>query len=103
VNHSIEEKNKVLVIEVFEAAFNRRDPVAFDRYWSPSYLQRSAHIPPGRDGLARCGDEAYAGTEAAEMFRESGLGSQAFPTSAECRSRSLATDPQREPCCPRRN
>ena len=51
MNHSIEEKNKALVIEAFEAAFNRRDPVAFDRYWSPNYLQHSAHIPPGRDGL----------------------------------------------------
>ena len=51
MNTSIEEKNKALVLEAFEAAFNRRDPAAFDRYWSPKYLQHSAHIPPGREGL----------------------------------------------------
>jgi predicted SnoaL-like aldol condensation-catalyzing enzyme len=51
MNISTEEKNKALVVEAFEAAFNRRDPAAFDRYWSPKYLQHSAHIPPGRDGL----------------------------------------------------
>jgi predicted SnoaL-like aldol condensation-catalyzing enzyme len=51
MNTSIEEKNKALVLEAFEAAFNRRDPAAYDRYWSPNYLQHSAHIPAGREGL----------------------------------------------------
>ena len=31
--------------------FNKRDYEAAKRYWSPDYIQRSAHIPPGRDGL----------------------------------------------------
>jgi predicted SnoaL-like aldol condensation-catalyzing enzyme len=25
--------------------------VAAERFWSPNYVQHSAHIPPGRDGL----------------------------------------------------
>lgn len=43
--------NKELVLAAFDAAFNQRDPTAAERYWSPGYLQHSAHIPPGRDGL----------------------------------------------------
>src|SRR5262249_33614664 len=35
----------------FDALFNRRDYEAAARYWSPKYIQHSAHIPPGRDGL----------------------------------------------------
>jgi predicted SnoaL-like aldol condensation-catalyzing enzyme len=31
--------------------FNRRDYVAAARFWSPNYIQHSAHIPPGRAGL----------------------------------------------------
>lgn len=46
-----QEKNKQLVIEAFDAAFNRRENDAFERYWSPNYIQHSAHIGPGRDGL----------------------------------------------------
>jgi predicted SnoaL-like aldol condensation-catalyzing enzyme len=46
-----EEKNKQLVLDAFDTAFNKRDPGAYERYWSPNYIQHSAHIPPGRDGL----------------------------------------------------
>jgi len=35
----------------FRNAFQQRDYVAAERYWSPSYIQHSAHIPPGREGL----------------------------------------------------
>lgn len=45
------EKNKALVLEAFETLFNRRDYAAAERYWSPNYIQHSAHIPPGREGL----------------------------------------------------
>jgi predicted SnoaL-like aldol condensation-catalyzing enzyme len=45
------EKNKRLVLEAFDALFNKRDYVAAERYWSPNYIQHSAHIPAGRDGL----------------------------------------------------
>jgi predicted SnoaL-like aldol condensation-catalyzing enzyme len=46
-----EARNKTLVLEAFEALFNRRDLDAADRYWSPDYVQHSAGIGPGRDGL----------------------------------------------------
>jgi predicted SnoaL-like aldol condensation-catalyzing enzyme len=46
-----EQQNKAFVLEAFETLFNRRDYVAAERYWSPSYIQHSAHIPPGREGL----------------------------------------------------
>jgi predicted SnoaL-like aldol condensation-catalyzing enzyme len=46
-----EEKNKALVLEAFDTLFNKRDYVAAERYWSSNYIQHSAHIPPGRDGL----------------------------------------------------
>jgi hypothetical protein len=46
-----EENNKELVLEAFDAVFNRRDYVAAERYWSPHCIQHSAHIDPGREGL----------------------------------------------------
>jgi predicted SnoaL-like aldol condensation-catalyzing enzyme len=48
---SKEEKNKALVLEAFDTLFNKRDYSAAERYWSPDYIQHSAHIGPGRDGL----------------------------------------------------
>ena len=48
---SIEAKNKTLVLEAFDTLFNKRDYPAAERYWSPNYIQHSAHIAPGRDGL----------------------------------------------------
>lgn len=46
-----EQQNKAFVLEAFETLFNKRGYVAAERYWSPSYIQHSAHIPPGREGL----------------------------------------------------
>ena len=51
MNRSIEENNKSLVLDAFETLFNKRDYVAAERYWSPNYIQHSAHIRPGREGL----------------------------------------------------
>ena len=51
MNETIESKNKALVLEAFDTLFNKRDYVAAERYWSPNYIQHSAHIEPGRDGL----------------------------------------------------
>jgi predicted SnoaL-like aldol condensation-catalyzing enzyme len=51
MNKAIEEKNKALVLEAFHTLFNRRDYIAAERYWSPNYIQHSAHIDPGREGL----------------------------------------------------
>ena len=47
----MEEKNKALVLEAFNTLFNKRDYEAAARYWSPNYIQHSAHIAPGREGL----------------------------------------------------
>ena len=43
--------NKATVLEAFDALFNKRDYEAAERFWSPNYVQHSAHIGPGRDGL----------------------------------------------------
>jgi predicted SnoaL-like aldol condensation-catalyzing enzyme len=51
MSQAIESKNKALVLEAFEALFNRRDYAAAERYWSRDYIQHSAHIAPGREGL----------------------------------------------------
>ena len=51
MNQTIESKNKALVLEAFDTLFNKRDYVTAERYWSPDYVQHSAHIAPGRDGL----------------------------------------------------
>ena len=46
-----QETNKALVLEAFDTLFNKRDYAAAERYWSPHYVQHSAHIEAGRDGL----------------------------------------------------
>jgi predicted SnoaL-like aldol condensation-catalyzing enzyme len=45
------DQNKALVLEAFDTLFNQRDYVAAEKFWSPNYIQHSAHIPAGRDGL----------------------------------------------------
>jgi len=45
------EQNKALVLEAFDTLFNKRDYAAAERFWSPDYIQHSAHIEPGREGL----------------------------------------------------
>ena len=51
MNPTKQEKNKALVLEAFDTLFNKRDYEAAERFWSPNYIQHSAHIEPGRDGL----------------------------------------------------
>jgi predicted SnoaL-like aldol condensation-catalyzing enzyme len=48
---TIAEANKRLVLKAFDTLFNKRDYNAAARFWSPNYIQHSAHIPPGREGL----------------------------------------------------
>jgi len=43
--------NKAVVLEAFDALFNKRDYEAAARFWSDTYIQHSAHIEPDRDGL----------------------------------------------------
>jgi predicted SnoaL-like aldol condensation-catalyzing enzyme len=45
------EQNKAIVLEAFDTLFNKRDYAVAERFWSPNYIQHSAHIEPGRDGL----------------------------------------------------
>jgi predicted SnoaL-like aldol condensation-catalyzing enzyme len=46
-----EQRNTALVLKAFETLFNKRDYAAAQHFWSPDYIQHSAHIPPGRKGL----------------------------------------------------
>ena len=45
------EQNKALVLQAFDTLFNKRDYEAAATFWSDTYIQHSAHIKPGRDGL----------------------------------------------------
>ena len=47
----IEQRNKALVLDAFDTLFNKRDYAAAEHFWSPDYIQHSAHIEPGREGL----------------------------------------------------
>ena len=51
MGHSVRERNKRLVAEAFDTLFNKRDYDAAKAFWSPDYIQHSAHIEPGREGL----------------------------------------------------
>ena len=51
MNRTVESKNKALVLEAFDTLFNKRDYAVAEKFWSPHYIQHSAHIAPGRAGL----------------------------------------------------
>jgi predicted SnoaL-like aldol condensation-catalyzing enzyme len=51
MNRTVESENKTLVLKAFDTLFNKRDYAAAEKFWSPHYIQHSAHIAPGRDGL----------------------------------------------------
>jgi predicted SnoaL-like aldol condensation-catalyzing enzyme len=44
-------ENKELVLKAFDTLFNKRDYAKAAEFWSETYIQHSAHIEPGRDGL----------------------------------------------------
>ena len=46
-----EERSKTFVLDAFDSLADQRDFLAVQRFWSHDYIQHSAHIPPGRDGL----------------------------------------------------
>jgi predicted SnoaL-like aldol condensation-catalyzing enzyme len=46
-----EERNKAIVLEAFDTLFNKRDYAKALGFWTSKYIQHSAHIPPGREGL----------------------------------------------------
>lgn len=49
--HDESEQNKELVVKAFETLFNKRDYDTAAPLWAADYIQHSAHIPAGRDGL----------------------------------------------------
>jgi predicted SnoaL-like aldol condensation-catalyzing enzyme len=48
-----ESQNKALVLKAFDTLFNKRNYAEAERFWSAVYVQHSAHIEPGREGLFR--------------------------------------------------
>jgi predicted SnoaL-like aldol condensation-catalyzing enzyme len=51
MSKTIQQQNKALVLDAFDTLFNKRDYKAAEGYWSLNYIQHSAHIEPGREGL----------------------------------------------------
>jgi predicted SnoaL-like aldol condensation-catalyzing enzyme len=51
MTETLESKNKALVLKAFDTLFNNRDYAGAEKFWSPRYIQHSAHIAPGREGL----------------------------------------------------
>src|SRR6267143_6141789 len=51
MDRTVESKNKALVLEAFDTLFNKHDYAAAEKFWSTHYIQHSAHIAPGREGL----------------------------------------------------
>ena len=51
MSNTTPEQNRALVLEAFDTLFNKRDYAAAERFWSDRYIQHSAHIAPGRNGL----------------------------------------------------
>jgi predicted SnoaL-like aldol condensation-catalyzing enzyme len=45
------ESNKLIVLKAFDTLFNERDYETALRFWSADYIQHSAHIEAGREGL----------------------------------------------------
>jgi len=44
------DQHKTIVLEVFNTLFNKRNHATTERFWSPNYIQHSAHIASGREG-----------------------------------------------------
>lgn len=44
-------ENKALLLDAFDTLFNQRNYEKAALFWSRDYIQHSAHIAPGRDGL----------------------------------------------------
>ena len=51
MDRTVESRNKALVLQAFDTLFNKRDYAAAEKFWSPRYIQHSAHIAPDREGL----------------------------------------------------
>ena len=45
-----QQRDKDIVLEAFDTLFNKRAYTKAETFWSPKYIQHSAHIEPGREG-----------------------------------------------------
>jgi predicted SnoaL-like aldol condensation-catalyzing enzyme len=45
MNSSASIDNKTFVLMAFDTLFNKRDYKAAEAFWSPDYIQHSAHVP----------------------------------------------------------
>jgi len=48
---SEDERNKEFVLKAIDTLFNKRDFAQAERFWSSKYVQHSALVPAGREGL----------------------------------------------------
>jgi hypothetical protein len=75
---SKEARNNALVLKALDTLFNNRDYAAAERLWSPNYIQPSAHIEPGREGLIEAteGEREMGGPSrfSSDMFRNRKVG-----------------------------
>jgi predicted SnoaL-like aldol condensation-catalyzing enzyme len=46
-----EAQNKAFVLKAIDTLFHKRDYAAAEGFWSPAYIQHSALLAPGREGL----------------------------------------------------
>ena len=44
-------KNRAVVLRAFHTLFNKHDYATAEQFWSAQYIQHSAHIAPGCEGL----------------------------------------------------
>ena len=51
MSHTVQEKNKKLVLKGFDVLLSKRDFARAEKDWSPNYIQHRSRIEPGRDGL----------------------------------------------------
>ena len=51
MEQSQDKRNKDLVLRAFHTLFNERDYAKAESFPSPHYIQHSAHIEAGREGL----------------------------------------------------
>jgi predicted SnoaL-like aldol condensation-catalyzing enzyme len=50
---TVEARNKALVLEAMTSLFQRKDPLAVERLYSPDYIQHNSSIAQGREALSK--------------------------------------------------
>jgi hypothetical protein len=70
VAQSTQERNKTLVLQVFDLLFNERDYAAAEKHWSPRYIQHSAHIARLQVGVSTSGHADEEGQAMSVDFKK---------------------------------